>query len=45
MDQKATGQLICQARKKKGLTQKQLAEQLNLSDRTISRWEREDRKP
>jgi len=40
MDQKATGQLICQARKKKGLTQKQLAQQLNLSDRTISRWER-----
>jgi len=40
MDLKATGQLICQARKAKGLTQKQLAQQLNLSDRTISRWER-----
>lgn len=40
MDIKATGQLICQARKAKGLTQKQLAQQLNLSDRTISRWER-----
>lgn len=40
MDIKATGHLICQARKAKGLTQKQLAEQLNLSDRTISRWER-----
>ena len=40
MDLNATGQLICQARKSKGLTQKQLAEQRNLSDRTISRWER-----
>ena len=40
MDPIATGQLICQARKAKGLTQKQLAEQLNLSDRTVSRWER-----
>ena len=40
MDIKATGRLICEARKTKGLTQKQLAEQLNLSDRTISRWER-----
>lgn len=40
MNLTATGQLISQARKAKGLTQKQLAEQLNLSDRTISRWER-----
>jgi len=40
MDIQATGQLIAQARRDKGLTQKQLAQQLNLSDRTISRWER-----
>lgn len=34
------GQLIYQLRKEKGLTQKQLADELHLSDRTISKWER-----
>lgn len=35
-----TGALICRLRKEKGLTQKQLAQALHLSDRTISKWER-----
>lgn len=35
-----TGALIRQARTEKGLTQKQLAERLHISDRTVSKWER-----
>lgn len=33
------GQLILQLRKEKGLTQRELAEQLNISNKTISKWE------
>lgn len=33
------GQIICIHRKRKGWTQKQLAEKLCLSDKTISKWE------
>lgn len=40
MDNQKTGSLIAQRRNELGLTQRQLAEQLHLSDRTISRWER-----
>lgn len=40
MDTKKTGLLISEARKEKGLTQKELAEKLNVSDRTVSKWER-----
>lgn len=40
MDSSKTGTLIAERRCELGLTQKQLAEQLHLSDRTISRWER-----
>lgn len=40
MRQTDTGALIAQLRKEQGLTQKQLAEQLHISDRTISKWER-----
>ena len=39
MDQKKTGALIAEARKAKGLTQRQLSEQLHISDRTVSKWE------
>ena len=35
-----TGALIRQARTEKGLTQKQLAQRLHISDRTVSKWER-----
>ncbi|MCM3611795.1 helix-turn-helix domain-containing protein [Planococcus sp. MERTA32b] len=40
MDNKKVGTLIYRLRKEQGLTQKQLAERLNVSDRTISKWER-----
>lgn len=40
MDASKVGELIYSLRKEKGLTQKQLADQLNISDRTISKWER-----
>lgn len=39
MDQVKTGQFIAQCRKEKNLTQAQLAEQLNLTDRAVSKWE------
>ena len=40
MDNEKTGRLIFNARQTKGLTQKQLAEILNVSDKTVSKWER-----
>lgn len=40
MDLKKTGPLIRSLRLEQRLTQKQLAEPLHLSDRTISKWER-----
>ncbi|MBQ8397297.1 MAG: helix-turn-helix transcriptional regulator [Clostridia bacterium] len=39
MDQQKTGTFLKELRKEKGLTQEQLAEQFNVSNRTISRWE------
>lgn len=40
MDAKKVGEIISLLRKEMGLTQRQLAEKMNLSDRTISKWER-----
>ena len=40
MDHVKIGQLIYKLRKEKGLTQLQVAKQLNVSDKTISKWER-----
>ncbi len=40
MDCSKTGALILKLRKEKGLTQKALAEKMNISDRAISKWER-----
>ena len=34
-----TGKLIAELRRKQGLTQQQLADKLNLSNKTISKWE------
>ncbi len=39
MDQNKIGNFIADMRKAKNITQKQLAEQLGISDRTISKWE------
>ena len=39
MDQIKTGKFIAGLRKEKGLTQAQLAEKLNITDRAISKWE------
>ena len=39
MDQLKTGRFIAQMRKKKGLTQRELAEKLLISDKTVSKWE------
>ena len=40
MDSQKTGRLIAALRREKGWTQKQLAEAMHLSDRTVSKWER-----
>lgn len=39
MNQILTGQFIKECRKEKGLTQEQLAEKLNISPKTVSKWE------
>ncbi len=39
MDQIRTGQFIAEQRKKQSLTQRQLADRLGISDKTISKWE------
>lgn len=39
MDCAKVGKLILQLRKEKGLTQKQVADRLNISNKTISKWE------
>lgn len=42
MDSKLTGKIIASKRKEKGLNQIQLGELLNVSNRTISKWENGD---
>lgn len=39
MEQYVTGSVIRTLREKKGLTQRQLAERLSVSDKTVSKWE------
>ena len=45
MEKKTIGGLIAALRKAGGMTQKDLAERLNVSDKTVSRWERDDGAP
>lgn len=40
MDQIKTGRFIAEKRKEKGLTQRELADKLSISDKTVSKWER-----
>ena len=39
VDQIKIGKFIAECRRKKDLTQAQLAEKLNITDRAISKWE------
>lgn len=45
MEKKTIGQFIATLRKANGMTQKQLAERLNVSDKAVSRWERDESAP
>ena len=45
MEPNTIGKFITTLRKANGLTQKELAEKLNVSDKTVSRWERDDGAP
>ncbi len=40
MDNKKTGEFICNLRKEKNLTQKELANILGITDKAVSKWER-----
>ena len=40
MDCQKVGALILRLRKEMGMTQKQIADKMNISDKTISKWER-----
>lgn len=45
MEKKTIGGFIAVLRKANGMTQKELAEILNISDKTVSRWERDESTP
>ena len=45
MERKTIGGFIAILRKANGMTQKDLAEKLNVSDKTVSRWERDEGAP
>ena len=39
MDQKNIGRFIAELRKEKGMTQKNLAEKIFMTDKAVSKWE------
>lgn len=45
MEKKSIGTFIAALRKANGLTQRDLAEKLNVSDKAVSRWERDESAP
>ncbi len=45
MNNKSMGSFLSELRKEKGLTQRELAELLNVSDKTVSHWERDEHSP
>lgn len=40
MDAKKTGNFICENRKKHGMSQRDLAHKLHITDKAVSKWER-----
>lgn len=42
MEKKSIGKFIAALRQSKGMTQKELGDMLYVSNRTVSRWERDD---
>jgi transcriptional regulator with XRE-family HTH domain len=38
---KSMGEIICTLRKEKGMTQKELADMLSVTDKAVSKWERD----
>ena len=40
MSNKSIGEMICSLRKEKGMTQNDLAEKMNVTDKAVSKWER-----
>lgn len=40
MNQEKIGRLIAECRKEKGITQNELATLLNVTDKSVSKWER-----
>lgn len=45
MEKKTIGQFISALRRVNGMTQRELAERLNVSDKAVSRWERDESAP
>ena len=45
MDAKMFGAFLAQVRRAQGLTQAELAEQLHVTDKAVSRWERDETMP
>lgn len=41
MANRTMGEIICTLRREKGLTQKELADKLNITDKAVSKWERD----
>ncbi|MBQ9784075.1 MAG: helix-turn-helix transcriptional regulator [Clostridia bacterium] len=45
MTNKTMGEIISTLRRERGMTQKELAEQLNVTDKAVSKWERDQSYP
>ena len=45
MDKKSMGNFLTDLRKEKGLTQQEVADNLNVSNKTVSKWERDEGYP
>ena len=41
MQNRSMGEIISTLRREKGMTQKELADMLNITDKAVSKWERE----